>query len=127
MIGTYVLSAGYYDAYYKKAQQVRTLIIQDFNKVFEEVDVLATPVSPIPAFKIGEKADDPLSMYLADVFTIPSSCAGVPAISVPCGFTNQELPVGLQIIGPQFEEGKILQVASAYEQSTEWHKRRPQL
>ncbi|MCA9373913.1 Asp-tRNA(Asn)/Glu-tRNA(Gln) amidotransferase subunit GatA [Candidatus Peregrinibacteria bacterium] len=127
MIGTYVLSAGYYDAYYKKAQQVRTLIIQDFNKVFEEVDVLATPVSPIPAFKIGEKADDPLSMYLADVFTIPSSCAGVPAISIPCGFTNQQLPVGLQIIGPQFEEGKILQVASAYEQSTEWHKQRPQL
>lgn len=127
MIGTYVLSAGYYDAYYKKAQQVRTLIIRDFENVFQEVDVLATPVSPDPAFKIGEKADDPLSMYLADVFTIPVSCAGVPALSVPCGFTAQKLPVGLQLIGPQFQEERLLQVGHAYEQSTGWHKERPSL
>lgn len=126
MIGTYVLSAGYYDAYYRKAQQVRTLIVRDFENVFQEVDLLATPVSPVPAFKIGEKADDPLSMYLADVFTIPVSCAGVPALSVPCGFTNGQLPVGLQLVGPQFREDLLLKVGAAYEQSTEWHKARPQ-
>lgn len=127
MIGTYVLSAGYYDAYYRKAQQVRTLIIRDFENVFKEVDVLVTPVAPSPAFKIGEKADDPLSMYLADVFTIPSSCAGVPALSVPCGFAEGNLPVGLQLIGPQFSEELLLKVGAAYEQSTEWHKQRPSL
>lgn len=127
MIGTYVLSAGYYDAYYRKAQQVRTLILRDFENVFQEVDVLAAPVSPVPAFKIGEKTDDPLSMYLADVFTIPGSCAGVPALSVPCGFTSANLPVGLQLIGPHFSEDRLLQVGAAYEQSTEWHKQRPSL
>lgn len=127
MIGTYVLSSGYYDAYYRKAQQVRTLIIRDFENVFKEVDVLATPVAPSPAFKIGEKTDDPLAMYLADVFTIPSSCAGVPALSVPCGFATGNLPVGLQLIGPQFSEDFLLKVGAAYEQSTEWHKQRPSL
>jgi aspartyl-tRNA(Asn)/glutamyl-tRNA(Gln) amidotransferase subunit A len=131
MIGTYVLSAGYYDAYYRKAQQVRTLIIRDFEKVFQEVDVLATPVSPVPAFKIGEKADDPLAMYLADVFTIPVSCAGVPALSVPCGFvegdSGKKLPVGMQLVGPQFREDLLFKVGSAYEQATDWYKQKPEL
>jgi aspartyl-tRNA(Asn)/glutamyl-tRNA(Gln) amidotransferase subunit A len=125
MIGTYVLSSGYYDAYYRKAQKMRTLIIQDFNNVFKEVDVLMAPVSPVPAFKVGEKVNDPLSMYLADVFTIPVSCAGVPAMSLPCGFTDAKLPVGLQIIGPQFSEDLLLKVGSAYEQVTQWHKAKP--
>jgi len=127
MIGTYVLSAGYYEAYYKKAQKVRTLIIKDFEKAFEEVDVLMGPVSPYPAFKIGEMVDDPLAMYLADVFTIPVSCAGVPALSVPCGFSKDQLPIGLQIIGPQFSEDLLLKVGAAYEQATEWHKQKPSL
>ncbi|HLG25434.1 MAG TPA: Asp-tRNA(Asn)/Glu-tRNA(Gln) amidotransferase subunit GatA [Candidatus Gracilibacteria bacterium] len=131
MIGTYVLSAGYYDAYYRKAQKVRTLIIQDFENAFKDVDVLMAPVSPFPAFKIGAKKDDPLAMYLADVFTIPVSCAGVPAISLPCGFASGEggkkLPVGLQIIGPQFSEDLLFKVGGAYEQATEWHKQKPGL
>lgn len=124
MIGTYVLSAGYYDAYYKKAQRVRTKIIEDFNRAFSEVDVMCAPVSPFPAFKVGEKADDPLAMYLADALTIPASAAGVPALSVPCGLTKSGLPVGLQIIGPQFEEGRILNVGHAYQQVTDWHIRK---
>ncbi len=127
MIGTYVLSAGYYDAYYRKAQKVRTLIREDFDNAFKEVDVIIAPVSPFPAFKIGEKKDDPLAMYLADVFTIPINCAGVPAISVPCGFTSSKLPVGMQIIGPQFSEDLLLKTAFAYEQATEWHKMKPAL
>ncbi|MFO0781062.1 MAG: Asp-tRNA(Asn)/Glu-tRNA(Gln) amidotransferase subunit GatA [Candidatus Gracilibacteria bacterium] len=127
MIGTYVLSAGYYDAYYVRAQKVRTLIRKDFDDAFRDVDVIMTPVSPFPAFTIGEKKDDPLAMYLADVFTIPVNCAGVPALSLPCGFTDKKLPVGLQIIGPQFSEDKILQVASAYEQATDWHTMKPAL
>jgi aspartyl-tRNA(Asn)/glutamyl-tRNA(Gln) amidotransferase subunit A len=125
MIGTYVLSSGYYDAYYRRAQKVRTLIIEDFNKVFKDVDVLMGPVSPIPAFKIGEKINDPLSMYLADIFTIPVNCAGLPAMSLPCGFTQEGLPVGLHIIGPQFSEDLLLNVGSAYEQATEWYKTKP--
>lgn len=130
MIGTYVLSAGYYDAYYKKAQQVRTLIIKDFEDVFKEVDVLIAPVSPFPAFKIGEKKDDPLAMYLADVFTIPINCAGVPAISIPAGFTSgansdgKKLPVGMQIIAPQFGEDTLFKFASAYEQVTQWSRQK---
>jgi len=112
MIGTYALSAGYYDAYYRKAQKVRTLIIQDFQKVFAEVDLLITPTSPFPAFKIGEKKDDVLAMYLADVFVSPASVAGVPAISVPAGKTKKGLPVGLQVIGPRMAEEKVLQLAS---------------
>lgn len=127
MMGTYVLSAGYYDAYYKKAQKVRTLISEDFKNVFKDVDVLMAPVSPFPAFKIGEKKDDPLSMYLADIFTIPVSCAGVPALSLPCGFTKDGLPVGLQIIGPQWSEDKLLQTGYAYEQETDWHNQKPTL
>jgi len=116
MIGTYVLSAGYYDAYYLKAQKVRTLIKQDFDNVFKKVDVLMGPVSPTPAFKLGEKAADPLSMYLADIYTVSANLAGVPAISIPCGKTNN-LPIGLQIIGNQFDDEKILQVAKLYENS----------
>lgn len=126
MIGTYVLSAGYFDAFYRKAQKVRTKIIQDFDRAFEEVDVICAPVSPYPAFKIGEKADDPLAMYLADALTIPSSAAGIPALSIPCGFSKSGLPIGMQIMGPQFEEGRILKVGHAYEQATEWHTQKPQ-
>jgi len=112
MIGTYVLSAGYYDAYYKKAQKVRTLIIEDFNRAFEKVDVLIGPVSPFPAFKVGALVDDPLAMYMADALTIPASSAGVPSLACPAGMSKDGLPIGLQIIAPQFEEGRCLQVAS---------------
>jgi aspartyl-tRNA(Asn)/glutamyl-tRNA(Gln) amidotransferase subunit A len=127
ILGTYALSSGYYDAYYKKAQQVRTLIKRDFERAFTEVDAIVTPTAPNPAFKIGEKADDPLQMYLADIFTISVNLAGVPGISVPCGFTSQNLPVGLQIIGKHFDEAAVLKIAYAYEQATDWHMRRPEL
>jgi aspartyl-tRNA(Asn)/glutamyl-tRNA(Gln) amidotransferase subunit A len=127
ILGTYSLSSGYYDAYYKKAQQARTLIKQDFEKAFEEVDAIVTPTTPTPAFKVGEKMEDPLQMYLTDIFTISVNLAGVPGISVPCGFTSDNLPVGLQIIGKHFDEETILKTAYAYEQSTEWHKRKPEL
>ncbi len=127
ILGTYTLSSGYYDAYYKKAQQVRTLIKRDFEKAFNSVDMIVTPTSPTPAFKIGEKADDPLQMYLSDIFTISVNLAGIPAISIPCGFTSSNLPIGLQIIGKRFDEESILKAAYAYEQSTDWHKRRPNL
>jgi len=113
MIGTYVLSAGYYDAYYKKAQKVRTLIIEDFNKVFEKADVIIAPTSPFPAFKIGEFLDDPLAMYMADALTIPASIAGLPALNCPCGMSKSGLPIGLQVIAPQFEEGRAITFASA--------------
>jgi aspartyl-tRNA(Asn)/glutamyl-tRNA(Gln) amidotransferase subunit A len=126
MLGTYALSAGYYDAYYLKAQQVRTLIKQDFDKAFEQVDMIVGPTSPSVAFKIGEKVDDPLQMYLADVFTLSQALAGIPAISIPCGFADN-LPVGLQVSARAFEEEQMLQVAYAYEQATEWHKRKPGL
>ena len=127
MLGTYTLSSGYYDAYYKKAQQVRTLIKEDFERIFKDVDLLLTPTSPTPAFKRGERLDDPLKMYLADVFTISVNLAGVPAISIPCGFTADKLPIGLQLIGKHFDEAGILKVAYAYEQSSEWHMRKPAL
>lgn len=127
MLGTYSLSAGYYEAYYKKAQQVRTLIKNDFEKAFEKVDFIVTPTAPSPAFKIGEKIDDPLQMYLSDIFTISVNLAGVPAISIPCGFNEKGLPIGLQIIGKPFDESGILQLAYAYEQSTPWHKMKPLL
>lgn len=127
MLGTYALSAGYYDAYYKKGQQVRTLIKQDFDNAFKNVDVIVTPTSPSAAFKIGEKAKDPLQMYLSDIFTISVNLAGMPAISIPCGFTRENLPIGLQIIGRHFDEESIFKLAYAYEQSTEWHLRRPSL
>ncbi|MBI5101182.1 MAG: Asp-tRNA(Asn)/Glu-tRNA(Gln) amidotransferase subunit GatA [Nitrospirae bacterium] len=127
MLGAYTLSSGYYDAYYKKAQQVRTLIKGDFDKAFKKADVIVTPTSPTPAFKLGEKTDDPLQMYLADIFTISVNLAGVPGISVPCGFTSSGLPVGLQIIGRHFDEQTILKAAYAYEQSSQWTGRRPSL
>lgn len=127
MLGTYALSTGYYDAYYLQAQKVRTLIKRDFDTVFENVDVLAGPVAPTTAFRVGEKAGDPLTMYLADVFTLPASLAGNPGISIPCGFDENNLPVGLQILGPAFGEAQLLRVAHAYEQATDWHTRAPQL
>ncbi len=132
MLGTYSLSAGYYDAYYLQAQKVRTLVKQDFEKVFEQVDCLVTPTSPTVAFRLGEKTDDPLTMYLSDIFTVSVNIAGVPAISIPCGFAKPqsgktEMPVGLQIIGKQFDEETILQVAYNYEQATEWHQPKPKI
>ncbi|HSB79430.1 MAG TPA: Asp-tRNA(Asn)/Glu-tRNA(Gln) amidotransferase subunit GatA [Candidatus Methylomirabilis sp.] len=127
MLGTYALSAGYYDAYYLKALKVRTLIRQDFTRAFERCDVLVTPTSPTAAFKLGEKTADPLQMYLSDIFTISVNLAGVPGISVNCGFTQAGLPIGLQIIGKPFDEGTILKVAHAYEQATAWHRERPRL
>ncbi|NEQ69259.1 MAG: Asp-tRNA(Asn)/Glu-tRNA(Gln) amidotransferase subunit GatA, partial [Symploca sp. SIO2D2] len=127
MLGTYALSAGYYDAYYLKAQKVRTLIKQDFEGAFEKVDVLVCPTSPTTAFKAGEKTEDPLSMYLSDLMTIPVNLAGLPGISVPCGFDEQGLPIGLQLIGQVLREDQLLQVAYAYEQSTNWHFKKPQL
>ena len=126
MLGTYALSAGYYDAYYLKAQKVRTLIRREFEAAFQRCDALVTPVSPTPAFRLGEKMADPLQMYLSDVFTIPVNIAGLPSISVPCGF-SQGLPVGLQVIGRPFDEPTILRVAYAYEQATDWHLRRAPL
>ena len=126
MLGTYALSAGYYDAYYLKAQQVRTLIRQDFARVFEQVDALVTPTSPVVAFPLGDKTADPVQMYLIDVCTLPINIAGLPAISVPCGF-SEGMPVGMQLIGPHLSEERLLNVAYAYEQATEWHKARPGL
>ena len=119
MLGTYVLSAGYYDAYYKKAQQVRTLIAQDFKKAFERVDAMLAPVSPFPAFKIGEKIDDPLAMYLSDVYTLTGDLAGVPCMSVPCGKTSEGLPVGLQIFAKHFDEATMFRIARNYERATQ--------
>jgi len=127
MLGTYSLSAGYYDAYYKKALQVRNLIRKDFESAFKEVDFIVTPTSPSPAFKIGEKVEDPLQMYLSDIFTISVNLAGLPAISIPCGFSLKGLPIGFQIIGKPFDEKGILQLAYAYEQSTPWHKMKPMI
>ncbi|MEH1803993.1 MAG: Asp-tRNA(Asn)/Glu-tRNA(Gln) amidotransferase subunit GatA [Nostoc sp.] len=127
MIGTYALSAGYYDAYYLKAQKVRTLIKQDFEKAFGAVDVLVCPTSPTTAFKAGEKTTDPLSMYLTDLMTIPVNLAGLPSLSLPCGFDDQGLPIGLQLIGNVLREDLLFQVAYAYEQSTTWHLRKPQI
>ena len=124
MLGAFALSSGYYDAYYHKAQQVRTLIRQDFARVFEEVDALAAPVSPVVAFPIGDRADDPVRMYLVDVYTLPVNMAGLPAMSVPCGF-SEGLPVGLQLIGPHLSEGRLLNIAHAYQRATGWHQQRP--
>src|SRR5437867_4493532 len=125
MLGTYALSAGYYDAYYGKAQAVRTLIKRDFDEALKEVDVIVTPTMPTPAFKLGEKIQDPLQMYLSDIYTISVNLAGLPAISLPCGLSSGKLPIGLQIIGRPFEEEKVLRAAYAYEQATEWHLKRP--
>jgi len=125
MIGTYTLSAGYYDAYYLKAQKVRTLIKQDFERAFEQVDVLVCPTAPTTAFKAGEKTADPLSMYLTDLMTIPVNLAGLPGLSLPCGFDHLGLPIGLQLIGKVLREDQLIQVAYAYEQATPWHQRMP--
>jgi aspartyl-tRNA(Asn)/glutamyl-tRNA(Gln) amidotransferase subunit A len=127
MLGTYVLSAGYYDAYYLKAQQVRTLIRRDFDQAFEKVDAVAMPTSPTPAIKLGERVDDPLQMYLMDVFTVSANLAGLPGISMPCGFTAQRLPVGLQLMGRAFDEAGLLQIARTYERATSWSEMIPEL
>ncbi|KPK40390.1 MAG: glutamyl-tRNA amidotransferase [Omnitrophica WOR_2 bacterium SM23_29] len=128
ILGTYVLSSGYYEAYYLRAQKVRTLIMNDFEQVFNSgCDCILTPTSPTPAFKIGEKKEDPLSMYLSDIFTISANLAGVPAISIPCGFTKDDLPIGMQLIGNPFDEGTLFKVAYTYEKHTDWHKRSPKL
>jgi aspartyl-tRNA(Asn)/glutamyl-tRNA(Gln) amidotransferase subunit A len=124
MLGTYALSSGYYDAYYLKALKVRNLIRNDFTSVFEKCDCIMMPVSPTTAFKIGEKVDDPLKMYLSDVYTIAANLAGVPAISIPCGFDEKELPIGLQILAPAFAEDKLLRIAGMFEKQTDWHKKR---
>jgi len=127
MIGTYALSSGYYDAYYKKASQVRALIKKDFAGAFEKCDVIVTPTTPTAAFKIGEKTDDPLQMYLSDIFTISTNLAGIPGISLPCGYTKSGLPIGLQIQAGHFQEGKLIQAAAAYEKNAKIEKRRPNL
>ena len=127
MTGTYVLSAGYYDAYYLKAQKVRTLIRRDFEKVFETCQAIVTPTAPTTAFRLGEKITDPLEMYLSDIFTISVNLAGLPGLSLPCGFDGQGLPIGLQIVGQPFAEDTVLRTAYAYEQSTEWHQRQPEI
>jgi aspartyl-tRNA(Asn)/glutamyl-tRNA(Gln) amidotransferase subunit A len=127
MLGTYVLSAGYYDAYYLKAQKVRALIKRDFDEAFKRCDVIITPTAPTTAFKLGEKVEDPLQMYLSDICTISVNLAGLPAISIPCGFDVEGLPIGMQIIGRHFDESTLLRAAYAYEQSTEWHRQKPPL
>jgi aspartyl-tRNA(Asn)/glutamyl-tRNA(Gln) amidotransferase subunit A len=119
VLGTYVLSAGYYDAYYRKGQQVRALITKDFHDAFEKVDAIVTPTSPVPAFKLGEKTEDPLAMYLSDIYTVTGSLAGIPGVSVPCGLTPEGLPTGLQIFGPHFAESRVMQIAYAYEQAAQ--------
>ena len=125
MLGTYALSAGYYDAYYGKAQAVRTVIRREFMTAFEQVDLMATPVMPTPAFKLGERVEDPLQMYLSDIYTISVNLAGIPAIALPCGFSQAGLPIGLQILGRPFQEDTLLRAAHAYEQATRWHLKRP--
>jgi aspartyl-tRNA(Asn)/glutamyl-tRNA(Gln) amidotransferase subunit A len=127
MIGTYALSSGYYDAYYKKASQVRALIKRDFDLAFADCDCILTPTTPTPAFKVGEKTADPLQMYLSDIFTISTNLAGIPGISVPCGFTASGLPIGVQFLAGHFQEGRLLQVASAYEKRAKIERRRPPL
>ena len=126
VLGTYVLSAGYYDAYYRKAQQVRTLLRRDFDEAFAECDVIATPTSPETAFALGEKSSDPLKMYLSDVYTVTAPLAGIPGVSLPCGEV-EGLPVGLQLLGPPLGEASILRVADAYQRVTDHHERRPEL
>ena len=127
LLGTFVLSAGYYDAYYLKGLKVRTLIKKDFDEVFQNVDLILGPTSPTPPFKIGEKLDDPLAMYLSDIYTIPANLAGIPAMSVPCGFSSDGLPVGMQLMAKAFDEGTLFRAASAYELATKWREKRPPL
>jgi aspartyl-tRNA(Asn)/glutamyl-tRNA(Gln) amidotransferase subunit A len=125
MLGTYALSSGYYDAYYLKALKVRTLIKQDFEKAFERVDVIVSPTTPTPPIRIGEKIDDPLAMYLIDIYTVSANLAGIPAVSIPAGFTASSLPVGMQLMGPHFAEDKLLRIAHEYQLNTDWHTRIP--
>jgi aspartyl-tRNA(Asn)/glutamyl-tRNA(Gln) amidotransferase subunit A len=127
MLGTYALSAGYYDAYYLKAQKVRALIKKDFDNAFEHCDVIVTPTAPSTAFRIGEKTADPLQMYLSDIYTLSINLAGLPALSLPCGLDSEGLPIGMQIIGKHFDEPTVLRIAYAYEQATDWHKQKPRL
>jgi aspartyl-tRNA(Asn)/glutamyl-tRNA(Gln) amidotransferase subunit A len=127
MLGTYALSAGYYDAYYLKALQVRRLIRQDYDAAFKQVDCLIGPCTPTAAFKAGEKIDDPLSMYLGDLYTVGANLSGLPGISLPCGFTSSEMPIGLQLQGQPFAEQKLLEIAAAFQVETDWHARRPNL
>jgi aspartyl-tRNA(Asn)/glutamyl-tRNA(Gln) amidotransferase subunit A len=125
MLGTYALSSGYYDAYYLKAQRVRTLIKNDFEEAFKKVDAIMAPTTPEVAFKIGEKTEDPIKMYLSDVLTVPCNIAGLPGISVPCGFSTNGLPIGIQVLGKPFDEETVLRVAYAYEQHTDWREKTP--
>jgi aspartyl-tRNA(Asn)/glutamyl-tRNA(Gln) amidotransferase subunit A len=127
MLGTYVLSAGYYDAYYLKAQQVRTLVKRDYDQAFQKVDAVVMPTSPTPAFKIGERVEDPLALYLVDVFTVSANLAGLPALSVPCGLTANRLPIGLQLTGKPFDEATLLRIGDSYERDTNWWREFPQL
>jgi len=127
ILGTYVLSAGYYEAYYRKASQVRTLMRKDFDEAFQKVDVIVSPTAPTPAFRIGEKTEDPLQMYLSDIHTIPVNLAGIPAIAIPCGFSHEGLPIGLQLMGKHFDEGMLLKVAYTFEQNTDFHLKKPSL
>ncbi len=127
MLGNYALSSGYYDAYYLKASRVRTLIKNDFDAAFEKVDCIMCPTSPVPAFKIGERANNPLEMYLSDIYTIPANLAGIPGISIPCGFSKEQLPIGLQVLAKHFEEKKLLQIAYAFERETDFHLKKPPL
>ncbi|MBU4305122.1 MAG: Asp-tRNA(Asn)/Glu-tRNA(Gln) amidotransferase subunit GatA [Candidatus Omnitrophica bacterium] len=127
ILGTYTLSSGYYDAYYLKALKVRTKIAEDFKNAFSRFDCIVTPTSPTSAFKIGERTNDPLAMYLSDIFTIPANLAGIPALSIPCGFTKENLPVGLQLLGKPFDEALLLKVGHAYQQQTNWHKQMPEM
>jgi aspartyl-tRNA(Asn)/glutamyl-tRNA(Gln) amidotransferase subunit A len=127
ILGTYALSSGYYDAYYLKALKVRRKIKEDFDSVFQDCDCIVTPTSPTPAFKIGEKMEDPLSMYMSDIFTIPVNLAGIPAISVPCGLSAKGLPIGLQFLAKPFDEETLFRAAYTYEQHTAWHKRKPKI
>ena len=127
MIGTYVLSSGYKDAYYVKALKVRRLVKKDYDEAFEKCDVVMGPTTPTAAFKAGEKADDPLAMYLSDVYTVSCNLAGIPGLSIPCGFTKDNLPIGLQLLCPPFEEERLLRAARMYEAATDWHTRRPRV
>jgi aspartyl-tRNA(Asn)/glutamyl-tRNA(Gln) amidotransferase subunit A len=127
MLGTYALSSGYYDAYYLKAQKVRTLIRQDFLDAFEQVDTILTPVAPTPAFALDEKTSDPLQMYLSDIYTIPVNLAGTCAMSLPCGFSSAGLPIGVQLIGKPFDEATILRTGYAFEQATKWHQKKAEI
>ena len=127
MLGTYALSAGYYDAYYGQAQKVRTLIKRDFEQAFEQVDAIATPVAPTTAFKIGEHSNDPLAMYLEDIFTLPTNLAGVPGLAFPVGFDQQGLPIGMQLMGPHFKEEALIKLVHAYQNTTDWHHLKPDI